>query len=213
MAVTRARRTRHSRGVIPLCATVIPAGSTSNSSATSARIAAEQVITASARLASHHSTECTWRESGADSQPAKRPASVAWNVATSGTSSASASATAGWATSQSWACTTSGRHAPSRVSPARSIACPMARVQATRSRANSRCGGSSATASTRTPSTTESSVGCVVASVPVGRRASTTTSCPAAASAVARACACLPSPPTTTGGYSQVSISTRIAAG
>jgi hypothetical protein len=30
---------------------------------------------------------------------------------------------------------------------------------------------------------------------------------------VARACACLPSPPTTTGGYSQVSISTRIAAG
>ena len=32
------------------------------------------------------------------------------------------------------------------------------------------------------------------ASVPVGRRASTTTSCPAAASAVARACACLPEP-------------------
>ena len=77
---------------IPLCTTVIPAGSTSNSSATSARIAAEQVITASARLASHHSTECTCRESGADSQPAKRPASVAWIVATSGTSSASASA-------------------------------------------------------------------------------------------------------------------------
>ena len=50
---------------------MIPAGSSSNSSATSARIAAEQVITASARLASHHSTECTWRESGADSQPAK----------------------------------------------------------------------------------------------------------------------------------------------
>ena len=88
---------------------MIAAGSTSNSSATSARIAAEQVISASALFASHHSTECTWRDSGADSQPANRPASVAWNVATSGTPSASASAIAGCATSQSWACTTSGR--------------------------------------------------------------------------------------------------------
>jgi hypothetical protein len=131
-------------------------------------------------------------------------------VATSGTPSTSASAIAGWATSQSWACTTSGRQdGASRVSAARSIPWPIASAHATRSRSNSRCGGSSATRSTRTPSRTSSVVGCVSASLPAGCRESTTTSCPAAASSVARACTCRPRPPTTTGGYSQETISTR----
>ena len=58
--------------------------------------------------------------------------------------------------------------APSQVSAARSIAWPIPSVQATRSRSNSRCGGSSATRSTRTPSTTLVAVGCVCASVPAG---------------------------------------------
>jgi hypothetical protein len=54
---------------MPLCSTTIGSGSTSNSSATSARIAAEQVITVSARRASHHSAECTCWDSGDESQP------------------------------------------------------------------------------------------------------------------------------------------------
>ena len=78
------------------------------------------------------------------------------------------------------------------------------------SRWNSRWTGSSATESTRTPSRVSSSVGCVAASEPAGLRESMTTSWPAAASSVARACTCRPNPPTTTGGYSHEIISTRI---
>ncbi len=78
------------------------------------------------------------------------------------------------------------------------------------SRANSRCGGSSATRTTRTPETVSVTVGWVPASVPVGCRESTTTSCPAAASSRESACTWRPSPPTTTGGNSQLTISTRI---
>ena len=81
---------------------------------------------------------------------------------------ASASAIAGCATSQSWACTTSGRQPASRVSAARSMACPIASVQPSRSCSKVRCAGSSATASTRTPSTTVSLVGWLTASVPAG---------------------------------------------
>ena len=76
---------------------------------------------------SHDSTACTCRLIGPDTQPECLPASVAWIVETSGTSKYSASAMAGWATSQSCACTTSGRHGLDRLpevlmaSPARVI--------------------------------------------------------------------------------------------
>ena len=111
-------------------------------------------------------------------------------VETSGTSKNSASAMAGWATSQSCACTTSGRHGRLRASlsasPARTIACPIASVQAIMSVPKSNSCGSCAAATTRTPSVISSVDGWVLGSVPLGRRLSTTTSCPAAASAVAR---------------------------
>ena len=56
----------------------------------------------------------------------------------------------------------------------------------------------------RTPSAYSSS------GAPGACRVTTVTSCPAAASEVASACTCRPSPPTTTGGYSQDSIRTRV---
>ncbi len=72
--------------------------------------------------------------------------------------------------------------------------------------------GSCAAATTRTPSAISSVDGWVLGSVPVGRRLSTTTSCPASASAVARWCTWRPSPPITTGGYSHDTIRTFIGA-
>src|SRR5882757_8881127 len=195
---------------MPLCSTEMSPRSRSNSSAASVRIASEQVISASARWASHHSTECTCWLTTLDSQPACRPASVACRVTTSGTSSWSASPIAACATSQSCACTTSGRQSASQRGVARTMPWFMPSVQATRSRSNSRCGGSSATRNTRTPSTSSSSVGWVPASEPAGWRDSTRTSCPAAASRRASAWTCRPRPPTTTGGYSQDTMSTRI---
>ena len=181
--------------------------------AASARIAAEHVISASARWASHHSTECTCRLSGVDSQPrAGRPR---WR----GSSPPAARRAVRPARSPHARPASRGR-APRRgasraapVSAARSMAWPMPSVHATRSRSNSRCGGSSAT---RAPAPVRwwrrRGVGRRVgagrapctAPRPRGRRA---------ASAVASAWTCRPSPPTTTGGYSQDAISTRIAAG
>ena len=87
----------------------------------------------------------------------------------------SASAIAGCATSQSWACTTSGVQPsprpglPSAI-PARTIAWPIASVHASMSSPNRNTGGSSATATTSTPSAKWLCVGCVDASVPEGRR-------------------------------------------
>lgn len=98
---------------------------------------------------------------------------------------------AGWATSQSWACTTSGRQGLGRLpgvfnaKPARVIEWPMASVQAIMSEPKSNSCGSWAAATTRTPSSTPSVDGCVLGSVFEGRRLSTTISWPAAASAVA----------------------------
>ena len=70
--------------------------------------------------------------------------------------------------------------------PARTIEWPMASVQAIMSVPKSNSCGSCAAATTRTPSAISSVDGCVLGSVPEGRRLSTTTSWPAAASAVAR---------------------------
>ncbi|SHX03206.1 Uncharacterised protein [Mycobacteroides abscessus subsp. abscessus] len=88
---------------------------------------------------------------------------MACSVDTSGTSKCSASAIAGWATSQSCAWTTSGRQSPDplrpRANPARTMACPMASVQAIMSVPKSKSWGSSAAATTRTPSEISSEVG------------------------------------------------------
>ena len=94
-------------------------------------------------------------------------------VETSGTSKNSASAMAGWATSQSCACTTSGRQAwPSAAvlsaSPARVIEWPIASVHAIMSVPKSNSCGSCAAATTRTPSLTSSVDGCVLGSVSGG---------------------------------------------
>src|SRR5947209_16401139 len=72
--------------------------------------------------------------------------------------------------------------------------------------------GSCAAATTRTLSLISSDEGCVLGSVPVGRRDNTTTSWPAAASAVDRWYTWRPRPPITTGGYSHDTIRTFIAA-
>lgn len=111
---------------------------------------------------------------------------MAWMVEIRGTSKSSASVTDGSATSQSWACTTSGTQ-PCRCScsPARIMLCPMARAQAIMSVPKSYSCGSWAAAMIRTPSLTLSAVGCEAGSVPAGWRDSTTTSWPSAASAVA----------------------------
>src|SRR6478735_2585789 len=122
-------------------------------------------------------------------------------VETKGTSKNSASAIAGWATSQSCACTRSGSQSRS-VSPERTMACPMAIVQAIMSVPKVNSCGSWAAAMTRTPSVTSSVDGWVLGSVPVGRRESTTTSWPAITSSVARWCTWRPRPPMITGGYS-----------
>ena len=95
-----------------------------------------------------------------------------------------------------------------RANPARTIEWPMASVQAIMSVPKSNSCGSCAAATTRTSSVISSVDGCVLGSVPLGRRLSTTTSWPAAASAVASWCTCRPSPPTTTGGYSHDTIRT-----
>ena len=185
-----------------------------NNSVISSLIDAEHVMSESDSRASQLSTECTWRLIEPDTQPVCRPASVAWIVETSGTSKYSASATAGWATSQSWACTTSGRHGFCRcprvfsASPARIMEWPMANVHAIMSEPNSNSCGSWAAATTRTPSLISSVDGWVLGSVPDGRRLSTTTSWPSAASAVASSYTWRPRPPITTGGYSHDTIRT-----
>ena len=204
---------------MPLLMVWISASSGPNSRFTSSCIDWEQAIRASDSAASHHSTEWTCRFTRPLTHPLWRPASVAWMVLTSGTSKCSASAIAGWATSQSWAWTTSGIHGPSAarvfespsLRPARSMECPIARVQAIMSSPNTKCGGSSAAAITRTPSSCASVPGWVRPSVPPGCRDNTTTSCPARESSTARWWTCRPSPPTTTGGYSHDTIRTFIA--
>ena len=183
------RANGHSAASIPLRITRVSARPGPNSSVISSLIDAEQVMSESDSRTSHDSTACTWRLIRPDTQPECLPASVAWMVETSGTSKYSARAIAGCATSQSWACTTSGRHGRSRrplmAKPARTIECPMASVHAIMSAPKSNSCGSCAAATTRTSSAISSVDGWVLGSVPLGRRLSTTTSCPAAASAVA----------------------------
>ena len=170
---------------MPLGMTVIWARPGPNNSEISSAIDSEQVISESDSRASQDSTECTWRLIAPCTQPECRPASVACMVEIMGTSKNSASATAGCATSQSCACTTSGIQLVRRRSPARSIACPMARIQAIMSGPNSNSCGSWAAVMTRTPSRVSSVVGWLTGSVSNGARHSTTTSWPSAASAVA----------------------------
>src|ERR1700760_4243074 len=81
---------------------------------------------------------------------------------------------AGWATSQSWACTTSGRHGRSvglsfNDNPARTMAWPMANVQAIMSLEKLNSCGSCAAATTRTSSLISSDDGGVLGAVPGGR--------------------------------------------
>jgi hypothetical protein len=208
----------HSAASIPLRMTRVSARPGPNSSVISSLIDLEHVMSESDSCTSHDSTAWTWRLIRPATQPECLPASVAWMVETSGTSKCSARAIAGWATSQSCACTTSGRHVlPARRSrvfsarPVRTIACPIASVHAIMSVPKSNSCGSCAAATTRTPSLTSSDDGWVLGSVPAGRLLSTTTSWPASASAVARWWTWRPSPPITTGGYSHDTIRIFIA--
>ena len=166
--------------------TVISAANGPKSSVISSAIDTEQAISESDSCTSQDSSACTCRLIRPDTQPECRPASVACTVETKGTSNDSASAIAGCATSQSCACTTSGcQPSVCNRNPARVMACPMASVHAIMSGPKSNSCGSWAAAMTRTPSTVSSVVGWVLGSVPAGLRASTTTSCPPAARAVA----------------------------
>jgi hypothetical protein len=138
--------------------------------------------------------------------PPWRPRSVAWMVATSGTSNHVFNVSPAHATSQSCACTTSG------ASPELRRECHQLvvgdAIRATRSPSGSH--GRSAGPQHAHP------VDHLVVGRPPGARAragcsvSTTTSCPPRTIARARPSTWAAMPPTTNGGYSQDSIRTRI---
>ncbi len=122
---------------------------------TSWRMNCEQQITRVAVYVSHHST-LLMAEGWPDPRwPPLRPRSVAWIVATSGASHQVRRVCPAQATSQSWACTTSGRQSFSRAASATRWWLEPA-MWATKWSSGSH--GSSAVArSTRTPSTSASS--------------------------------------------------------
>ena len=210
VAIRRGAGAAHPEGSMPLCTTVTSSGSRSKSPETSARMACEQVTTASARRASHHSTECTCWLSGCESQPPCRPASVACSVATSGAPVRSASAIAAWATSQSWAWTTSGVQSRSR--PARRAQHRVAQPEGPGDEVADelqvrRVLGHAQDAHARRRARSSSGASRRRCRRGGGRRRPRRA--PRRRGAVASAWTWRPSPPTTTGGYSQDSISTR----
>src|SRR4051794_30934870 len=192
---------------MPLGTTVTRSASSPNSAVASSRMPVEQAITASARCASHRSTEWMARLSGSGSQPWWRPASVACRVATSAAPVVSVSVIALCATSQSWAWTTCGRQRLISGSAARSSACSLACAQARSvSVVKSMARGSAAARMIRTPSTVS------VRPMAASPRVTTRTSWPSAARCRASASTCRPRPPTRSGGYSHDRSKTRTAS-
>src|SRR5436190_14597465 len=137
-------------------------------------------------------------------EPPWRPFSVAWMVAMKGTFHRARRSSPAHATSQSWAWTRSGRQSSSAV-----VSCTtlwLAELILARKLSSGSHGRSVRARSTRTPSTTESSGTSGWWSV------RTTTSWPARTRARDRPSTWAARPPTTSGGYSQLTMAIRIGA-
>src|SRR3954447_6215255 len=171
---------------------------------TCSRMYAEQVTTRSARFAIHFSTPWMCDCGCLSTQPWWRPYSVACTVTSQGTRAARASRRAAPATSQSCECTRAKRSPSSR--PAASMSAFMCSTQAMNASRSSLGKSGSRTRLTTTPWRSSS------APSRPPPRVSTWTSMPSRTNCSESLRTCRARPPSTTGGYSQDRISTRIRA-
>ena len=144
-----------SSGSTPFGTTLTLSAGSWKAPTTSSRMKVEQQMTWVASYVSHHSTLLMAVDCPGDRWPPPRPRSVAWIVATRGAPQLTCRVLLAQATSQSWACTTSGRQPSRRAAAADKVVVGPGHVGD--EEVVGEPGQSARARTTRTPSTTSSS--------------------------------------------------------